>query len=60
MKDELIINFSIFVKSHKCSHYHTHTPADVGDVRSRVAFDFLSNEVQVHIFSQLHLPQVDL
>lgn len=42
------------------SHYMSHTPADVGDVRSRVALDLLSDEVQVHVSSHLHFPQVDL
>lgn len=42
------------------THKHTHTPADVGDVGTRVAFNLLCNEVQVHIWSHLHLPEIDL
>ena len=37
----------------------TYTPADVGDVRSRVALDLLSYEGQVYVGRHLHLPQVD-
>ena len=51
MDDEMIIIYIII---------SPHVPADVGDVRSRVALDLLGDEVQVHVSSHIHLPQVDL
>lgn len=39
---------------------HVFSPADIGDICSRVALDLLSNQIQVHIISHFHFLQVDL